>query len=67
MTLYEIAPGRPIQLAERPRWPLSTGQLIQTVDGARRVLSIACITVAAPGVEQVFRITLGPIVDPFEL
>lgn len=67
MTIYEIATGQPIQLAERPRGPVATGQVVQTVDGPRRVLSIACVTAAAPDVEQVFRITLGEIVDPFDV
>ena len=65
MRIYEISPGHPVQLAERPRWPLSTGQMVQTVDGLRRVVSVTTITVSAPGVEQVDRIILGEIVDPF--
>lgn len=65
MTLYEIATGHPVELAERPSWPLSTAQMVQTVDGPRRVVSVTTITVSAPGVEQVDRIILGEIVDPF--
>jgi hypothetical protein len=63
MTIYEVATGHPVKLAEHPSWPLSTGQLVQTMDGPRMVLAITCITVATPGVEQVDRITLSGIVD----
>ena len=35
MILYEIATGQPVKLAERPNWPLSTGQLVQAVDDFR--------------------------------
>ena len=65
MRIYEIAPGHPVQLAERPRGPLATGQMVQTVDGPRRVVSVTTITAAVAGVEQVDRIILGEIVDPF--
>lgn len=66
MRVYESSPGHPIELAEPDRGLLpATGQLVQAMDGPRRVLAVTTITVAAPGVEQVDHITLSGIVDPW--